>query len=65
MKSLYSLDQIKNVLDTVSNGEIKKAIAQLQDEYDERKSGIMIVEIAGGYQMLSNPLYAVYLKSFL
>src|SRR3989338_7474438 len=59
-----TLDQIKKVLDTVGNAEIKNAIASLQREYEERKSGVMIVEIAGGYQMLSNPLYASYLRSF-
>jgi len=58
------LDQIKNVLDTVSNEEIKKAISSLQSDYEDRKSGVMIVEIAGGYQMLSNPIYAPYLRSF-
>ena len=59
-----TLDQIKKVLDTVGNAEIKNAIASLQREYEERKSGVMIVEIAGGYQMLSNPVYASYLRSF-
>ena len=58
------LDQIKNVLDTVSNADIKKALSELQKDYEDRKCGIMIVEIAGGYQMLSNPIYAPYLRSF-
>jgi len=59
-----TLVQIKDVLDTVSNGEIKKALSELQKDYENRKCGIMIVEIAGGYQMLSNPIYAPYLRSF-
>ena len=59
-----TLDQIKKVLDTVNANEIKKAIAQLQREYEARSSGMMVVEIAGGYQMLSNPSYASYLRSF-
>jgi len=58
------LDQIKNVLDTVSNTDIKKALSVLQRDYEDRKCGIMIIEIAGGYQMLSNPIYAPYLRSF-
>ncbi len=57
-------DQIKKVLDTVGNADIKKAILDLQDEHEERRSGMMIVEIAGGYQMLSNPTYASYLRNF-
>jgi len=59
-----TLDQIKKVLETVGAAEIKGAIAQLQKEYDERKCGIKIVEIAEGYQMLSNPAYAAYLRNF-
>ncbi len=59
-----TLEQIKKVLETVSGSDLKKAIASLQDEYEARKSGVMIVEIAGGYQMLSNPSYASYLRSF-
>jgi len=58
------LDQIKKVLEAVSGTEIKNAILNLQREYEERQSGMMIVEIAGGYQMLSNPAYAAYLRSF-
>lgn len=57
-------EQIKKMLDTVGNADIKKAILDLQDEYEERRSGMMIVEIAGGYQMLSNPIYASYLRNF-
>ncbi|MCK5013036.1 MAG: SMC-Scp complex subunit ScpB [Candidatus Omnitrophica bacterium] len=59
-----TLDQIRKVLETVGASDTKKAITSLQDEYENRKSGIMIVEIAGGYQMLSNPAYASYLRSF-
>ena len=48
----------------MSNSEIKTAILNLQSEYEERKSGILVVEIAEGYQLLSNPNYASYLRSF-
>ena len=58
------LDQIKNVLETVSNADIKKVLSKLQSDYENRKCGIMIIEIADGYQMLSNPIYAPYLRRF-
>ncbi|MBN1869349.1 MAG: SMC-Scp complex subunit ScpB [Candidatus Omnitrophica bacterium] len=63
-ESPVTLEQIKKVLETVSPADIKKAILNLQSGYETRKSGVMIVEIAGGYQMLSNPAYASYLRSF-
>lgn len=59
-----TLDQIKKVLAPVGAAEIKRAVAGLQNAYDEHRSGITIVEIAGGYQMLSNPAYASYLRNF-
>jgi len=59
-----TMEQIKKVLDTVSANDVKKAIARLQGEYEARASGMLVVEIAGGYQMLSNPLYASYLRNF-
>ncbi|HBG61510.1 MAG: SMC-Scp complex subunit ScpB [Omnitrophica WOR_2 bacterium GWF2_38_59] len=59
-----TLEQIKKVLDTVSGAEIKNAISMLASEYAEKKSGITIKEIAGGYQMFSNSTYASYIKSF-
>ncbi len=59
-----TLEQIRKALPTVSTNEVKKLIAILADEYAARKSGMTIVEIAGGYQMLSNPLYASYIRNF-
>ncbi len=59
-----SLEQIRKALPTVSSNEVKKLIFILADEYALRKCGMTIVEIAGGYQMLSNPLYASYVRNF-
>jgi len=59
-----SLEQIRKALPTVSSNEVKKLILILSDEYALRKCGMTIVEIAGGFQMLSNPLYASYVRNF-
>lgn len=59
-----ALDQMKKVMETVTLGEIKKVISILKEDYEQRQSGMKIVEIAGGYQMLSNPHYADYIRSF-
>ena len=58
------LEQIKNALQAVNIADIKSAIESLQKEYEEQERGMTIVEIAGGFQMLSNPQYASYLRSF-
>jgi segregation and condensation protein B len=59
-----TLEQFKGVLETVNAAEIKGIVHLLQNEYEQRQSGMKIVEIAGGYQMLSNPRYADYIRSF-
>lgn len=58
------LEQIKDAVEGVTTSDIREVINQLQKEYQERKSGVVILEIAGGYQMLSNPDYAMYIKKF-
>ncbi|MBF0532769.1 MAG: SMC-Scp complex subunit ScpB [Candidatus Omnitrophica bacterium] len=58
------LDEIKKVLNTVTVPEVKKIIADLTAEYSGRKAGMSIVEIAGGYQMLTNPQYVSYIRDF-
>jgi len=59
-----ALEPLKKVFPTVGLADIKKAIRALQDEYEHRQSGIVILEIAGGYQMLTNSLYADYVRTF-
>jgi segregation and condensation protein B len=44
--------------------EIKKYLEELISEYGERNAGLLIVEIAGGYQMVTNPEYAELIKKF-
>ncbi|MBF0386015.1 MAG: SMC-Scp complex subunit ScpB [Candidatus Omnitrophica bacterium] len=59
-----TIDQIKKVLETVSPSEIKDIINLLNNDYEKKQGGVGIVEIAGGYQMLSNPKYVSYLRAF-
>jgi len=44
--------------------EIKRLIDELMAEYKERNAGLIIVEIANGYQMVTNPEYAEWVKKF-
>jgi segregation and condensation protein B len=59
-----TLQQMKGVIDGVDANDIKSVIKMIQDEMEERKSGMLIVEVAGGYQMVSNSLYASYVRDF-
>ena len=59
-----TLDQIKKVVSTVTANEIKKIVLEIQHELEMRKNGMTVIEIAGGYQMLTNSLYASYVREF-
>ncbi len=59
-----TVDQFKAVFPELKPTEIQELVKKLQDEYVERVSGMMIVEIAGGWQMLSDSHAAVYIREF-
>lgn len=48
----------------IKEHEIKKILDALIHEYRERMAGIMIVEVADGYQMVTNPEFLNYIKKF-
>ena len=52
------------VLDTGVD-EIKKAVAELKEEYDENKRGFNIIDIMDGYQICSRPEYYAYIQEIL
>ncbi len=59
-----TVEQFKQVLEEVSPSEIEKIIKLVQDDYGQKVGGLTVVEVAGGYQMLSNPSYASYIRNF-
>jgi segregation and condensation protein B len=54
---------LKDVLE-VTESETRRLVGELVAEYRERNSGVLIVEIAHGYQMVTNPEYAEWIKKF-
>jgi len=59
-----TLEQIKGVLETVTVGDIRTILEQIKAEYETRNNGMNIIEIAGGYQMMTNQIYAEYVRKF-
>jgi segregation and condensation protein B len=49
---------------SLPEGEIKLLIDELIAEYRDRNGGLIIIEIAGGYQMVTNPEYAGWVRKF-
>ncbi len=58
------LDQFKTVFPELKPAQIQELAKALQDEYVERNAGMVVVEIAGGWQMLSNSHAASYIREF-
>jgi segregation and condensation protein B len=57
-----SVDRIRQVLDQPDAGPIRKALTELGEEYDARKGGFFLREVAGGYQIRTRPEYASWIK---
>ena len=58
------LDQLKEVFPELKPSEIHDLIKCIQEEYVNREAGMVVVEIAGGFQMLSNSQAAPYIREF-
>ncbi|MDD5574128.1 MAG: SMC-Scp complex subunit ScpB [Candidatus Omnitrophica bacterium] len=58
------LEDLKKVFPNLETSDIRQLIETLKREYEERSSGIRIVEIAGGFQMVTAPECADIIKEF-
>jgi segregation and condensation protein B len=56
------LDQIRRVLDDLDTACIKETVESLRKDYEGSNRGIRIYEVAGGFQMIANPVFAIFLK---
>ena len=57
-----TIDRIKNVLAFADTKEIRNALKVLLDEYESRKGGFFLHEVAGGYQIRTRPEYTEWIK---
>jgi len=58
------LEQIKSVLDNLETTEVRSLLEALKAEYEQSNRGMRIAEIAGGFQMITAPAFAPFLKKF-
>lgn len=57
-----SVDQLRAALDGLDTGQVRCAIERLSAEFVAANRGLRIIEIAGGFQMITAPDYAAFLK---
>ncbi len=55
--------QIKEVLGNIDTDQIRIVIEQLQQEYNQRQSGLQILEVAGGFKFCTNQKFASFIKN--
>jgi segregation and condensation protein B len=56
------LSEIKSVLEGPDANEIKEVIAELAGEFETEGRALRVKEIAGGYQIATDPVFAPWLK---
>lgn len=54
---------IKGIID-LTEDEFRRVMSELMAEYNNRDGGLLIKEIANGYQMITNPKYGSLIKAF-
>ncbi len=59
------LDDIKTAFeDSISAAEIREQLAALKTEYEAQARGFRLVEMAGGFQIATDPKFSYVLKKF-
>lgn len=58
------LDRLKGVFEEVSAEQVETQIQALRREYEERGAGLMVVEVAGGYQFATRPEHFAWIRKF-
>ncbi|MBL7130278.1 MAG: SMC-Scp complex subunit ScpB [Candidatus Omnitrophica bacterium] len=59
-----TIESIRSVLQDISSQQIHKHLQELKQEYKDKNRGLRIVEVAGGFQMVTDPQLSGYIKKF-
>ncbi len=60
-----SIDRLKGLFEEEATPEqIEAQLGLLRQEYEERSSGIMLVEVGGGFQLVTHPDSAAWIRKF-
>jgi len=60
-----AIERIKKVLTQADTKAIREALLELAAEYEARKGGFFLREVAGGYQIRTRPEYRQWIKRFI
>ncbi|MFA5410616.1 MAG: SMC-Scp complex subunit ScpB [Candidatus Omnitrophota bacterium] len=57
-----TLEQIRGVLNNLDTSQIRQSLEELKSEYETANRGVRVTEVAGGFQMITSPVFASFLK---
>jgi len=60
-----TVDKIKRITNQAETKDIKDALVALADEYEARKGGFYLDEVAGGYQIRTRPEYNEWIRKLV
>lgn len=60
-----TIEHIKKLLPFAETKEIREALLALSEEYEARKGGFFLREVAGGYQIRTRPEYTKWIKRLI
>ncbi|MCM8784283.1 MAG: SMC-Scp complex subunit ScpB [Candidatus Omnitrophica bacterium] len=56
------IERLREILEETDGRIIRELIYELKSEYEQQERGFMIREVAGGFQMVSQPRFAPWIK---
>lgn len=59
-----SLGRLGGIFEEEAPERIREQVRALQQEYDDRGAGLMLAEVAGGYQMATRPEHYAWIRKF-
>jgi len=59
-----SVERFKGIFEEASKEQIEAQLQALKSEYDERNAGVMVAEVANGYQLATRPEQAAWVRKF-
>jgi len=57
-----TVDRLASVLEGVPKAEVRQALRSLQEEFEQAGRGLQVVEVAGGFQLVTRSDYGPWIK---
>ncbi len=64
-KEPLSIERLRSVLNMEDGARIRNTLKKLSEEYEARKGGFFLREVAGGFQLRSRPEYKEWVKKLV